>query len=149
MVSSTSTSTTATSAHRSASTASSTWAPPSARTASRHSSDFLDQQFDLAVGDDGLQVSGQAGIDWGPLPFASGDLAVDDDGDITFEGVVQGTIPTPVGLLSGRAEADFVRDGDTWAASVDADGTLVLAGGGVVKGGVEAAYAEPRPMVQH
>jgi hypothetical protein len=107
----------------------------------RHSTDLLDQQFDLAVGDDGLQVSGQAGVDWGPLPFASGDIAVDDDGDITFEGVVQGTIPTPVGLLSGRAEADFVRDGDTWAASVDADGTLVLAGGGVVKGGVDAAYA--------
>ncbi len=63
------------------------------------------------------------------------------DGDVAFDGAVQGTIPTPYGILSGRAEADFVRDGESWAGSLDADGSLLLAGGGIVKGGVEAAYA--------
>jgi hypothetical protein len=108
----------------------------------RHSASAINQSFDLGLGDDGLSASGQAGIDWGPLPYAEGSAVVETDGDVALDGRAQGTIPTPIGVLSGRAEAGFVREGDMWAGNLDADGSLLLPDGDVIKGGVEAAYAE-------
>ena len=78
----------------------------------RQSSDVLDQSYDVSATKDGLDAKGQAGIDWGPLPYAEGDLTVEADGDIAAHGRVQGTLPTPIGVLSGEAEADIMREGD-------------------------------------
>lgn len=108
----------------------------------RHSASALDQGFDVGLTDAGLDASGHAGIDWGPLPYAGGSVRIDGDGDIAAEGTVQGTIPTPIGLLSGRAEAAFVRQGDLWAGELHADGTLRLPSGSVIAGGVDASYLE-------
>ena len=106
----------------------------------RQGVDLVNQSYDVGLTDRGLDASGSAGIDWGPLPYAGGDLAIGADGDVAFEGKVQGTIPTPVGLLSGQAEAEFQREGDNWAGSLDAEGTLYLENGSVVRGGLDAAY---------
>ena len=59
-----------------------------------------------------------------------------------LDGRVQGTLPTPIGVLSGEAEAEIVREGDMWGASLDADGTLYLPSGDVVGGGVDVAYVD-------
>ena len=108
----------------------------------RQSSDVLDQSYDVSATKDGLDAKGQAGIDWGPLPYAEGDVTVEADGDIAAHGRVQGTLPTPIGVLSGEAEAEIMREGDMWGASLDADGKLYLPSGDVVGGGVDAAYVD-------
>src|SRR5262245_51072518 len=57
--------------------------------------------YELGLTDDGFIASGSAGINWGPLPHAAGHLQIDADGDVRVNGEVQGTVPTPIGLLSG------------------------------------------------
>jgi hypothetical protein len=107
-----------------------------------HTSDVIGQGYDIGLSDDGLDLSGQGGIDWGPLPYGDVDLTIDADGNVELSSRAQGTFPTPWGLVSGRAESEFVREGDHWRAHVDADGSLRLANGAVVGGGIDATYAE-------
>lgn len=103
--------------------------------------DLIDQHMDVELSDDGLALSGEAGVDWGPLPYASTDLQVAADGDVTLDTEAQGTFPTPYGLVSGSVDAEFAQDGDRWAGRVDADGSIRLTNGSIVRGGVDAAYA--------
>jgi hypothetical protein len=96
----------------------------------------------LSLGDAGLGLSGSAGIDFGPLPYAEGHLEVAPNGDVLVDGELQGTIPTPLGLLSGEVSGGFVQTQEGWGAYVDADGTLTLPSGTSISAGVEAAYTE-------
>ena len=107
-----------------------------------HSASVIDQSFDISATDDGFNASGQAGIDWGPLPYAAGDLIIEADGDIAFEGEAQGTLPTPYGIFSGEAEAEFMRNGEDWGGRFNTDGTWTLPNGNIVGGGLDAAYMQ-------
>jgi hypothetical protein len=107
-----------------------------------HSVDLIHQSYDIGLTDDGLNASGRAGIDWGPLPFAEGDVTVESDGDLAASGQIQGTVPTPWGMLSGHAEAEVLRNDEMWGASLDADGSLLRPDGSVIRGGIDASYVE-------
>ena len=98
--------------------------------------------FDIGMTDDGFTASGSAGINWGPLPYAGGHIDLDPDGGVSINGELQGTIPTPVGLLSGEVSGGFVNTDQGWGAFVDADGTLRLPSGTTIRGGLDVAYQE-------
>jgi hypothetical protein len=98
--------------------------------------------FDIGMTDDGFTASGSAGINWGPLPYAGGHIDLDPDGGVSINGELQGTIPTPIGLLSGEVSGGFVNTDQGWGAFVDADGTLRLPSGTTIRGGLDVAYQE-------
>ncbi len=108
----------------------------------RHSASAVNQGFDVGLTDAGLEASGEAGIDWGPLPYAGGDLTIGADGDVAFEGRAQGTLPTPYGIFSGEAEAEFVREGEDWGGRFDSDGSWTLPNGSTLGGGLDVGYME-------
>ena len=100
----------------------------------RHSSDVLDQSYDVSADEDGLDAEGQAGIDWGPLPYAEGDLTVEADGDIAARRPRTGHVADADRRSSpGEAEAEIVRDGDMWGAEPRRRRNAVLPSGDVVK----------------
>jgi hypothetical protein len=92
--------------------------------------------------DTGFALSGEAGIKWGPLPYAEGHMQIDGDGNISIGGEVQGTIPTPYGVLSGSASGGFVRTDEGWGAYVEGDGTLYMPSGTTIRGGGGLRYQE-------
>ena len=92
--------------------------------------------------DAGLEYGGEAGVKIYPLPYAKGHMTVSPNGDISVNGEVQGTIPTPYGVLSGQANGGFVKTDQGWGAYVDADGTLQLPSGTTIGGGLAVAYQE-------
>jgi hypothetical protein len=98
--------------------------------------------YELGLTDNGFTASGSAGIDWGPLPYAEGHMQIDANGDVNIGGRVQGTVPTPYGILSGEASGGFIRTDEGWGAFVDADGTLRMPSGTTIHGGIEATYME-------
>jgi hypothetical protein len=97
---------------------------------------------ELGISGEGFSVSGSAGIDFGPLPYAEGHVSVSADGDVLVNGRVQGTVPTPLGLLSGQANGGFVRTDEGWGAFIDADGRLLTPEGTTITGGLQAGYYE-------
>jgi hypothetical protein len=100
-------------------------------------------EFEGSLGRDGLSAGGQAGIDWGPLPYAEGHIDMGADGTVSIDGRAQGTIPTPIGLVSGEADVGFGRTPDgAWAMNVNADGTLTLPSGTYIGGGVDFAHMQ-------
>ena len=89
---------------------------------------------DVSFGRDGLTAGATAGIDFGPLPYLDGHVVVAPNGDISVNGEVQGTVPTPWGILSGEAQGGFVRTDQGWGTFLDADGTLRLPSGTSIGG---------------
>jgi hypothetical protein len=106
------------------------------------SSDTLLGSTDVGLTDDGFQFASSGGIDWGPLPYYDGHVNVSADGDISINGHVQGTVPTPYGILSGQATAGFESTDQGWGASLDANGTLTTESGVTIGAGVQAGYME-------
>jgi hypothetical protein len=105
--------------------------------------DSLLSSASIDVSGDGLELSGSAGIPIGPLPYAETHINVSDDGAVDIGGRWQGTIPTPVGLLSTEGEYEFQRTPDgAWAAGLDAEGTLMMPSGTYVGGGVSVHHVE-------
>jgi hypothetical protein len=96
----------------------------------------------IALGPEGAAYSSYAGIDFGPLPYMEGHVKVSADGDVSVGGEIQGTIPTPVGLLTGEAKGQLDVTDEGWGASVEAEGTLYTSGGTTISGGVAAAHME-------
>jgi len=106
------------------------------------SSDTMLGSTDVGLTDQGLQFDSSGGIDWGPLPYYSGHTDVSPNGDVSVNGHVQGTVPTPYGILSGQATTGFEDNQQGWGASLDADGSLLTDSGVTIGAGVQAAYAE-------
>jgi hypothetical protein len=106
------------------------------------SSDTLLGSTDIGLTDQGFQFDSSGGIDWGPLPYYDGHVDVSPNGDVSVNGHVQGTIPTPYGILSGQATAGFESNQQGWGASLDANGTLTTESGVTIGAGVQAGYAE-------
>jgi hypothetical protein len=106
------------------------------------SADAVVASTDLAVTDQGLQFDSSGGIDVYPLPSYSGHMQVSPDGEVAINGHVQGTVPTPYGLLSGSADGGFVRTDQGWGTYIDADGTLLLPSGTSIAAGINAGYME-------
>ncbi|MFI0526546.1 MAG: hypothetical protein ACH37H_10565 [Ilumatobacteraceae bacterium] len=98
---------------------------------------------EVSLGDEGFTGSASAGVDWGPLPYAEGHVEVSENGDISVGGQVQGTIPTPYGIVSGSAEGGFYRNEDgSWGANVAADGSIITPAGVTVGANVGVDYDE-------
>lgn len=92
--------------------------------------------------DDGaFSAGGSAGVAWGPLPYVEGHVNIADDGTIDVGGRVQGTIPTPLGVVSGNVEGGYhqLPDG-SWGAYGSAEGTLYTPTGVTVSAGGEVSY---------
>jgi hypothetical protein len=106
------------------------------------SADAFLASTDLAVTDEGLKFDSSGGIDIYPLPAYDGHMQVSPDGEIAINGHVQGTVPTPYGLLSGHADGGFVRTDQGWGTYIDADGTLLLPSGTSIAAGINAGYME-------
>ncbi len=105
--------------------------------------DSLVSSASFDVSGDGLDLSASAGIPLGPLPYAETHVEVSSDGSVEVDGRWQGTIPTPVGLLSSQGEYEFQRTPDgAWAAGIDAEATLLMPSGTYVGGGVSVHHVE-------
>jgi hypothetical protein len=96
----------------------------------------------VALTDEGFAADYTAGVNFGPLPYLDGHIDISPEGDISVQGEIQGTIPTPIGLLSGEVKGGFANTSEGWGAFVDGDGTLYLPEGTTVSGGLEASYLE-------
>lgn len=102
----------------------------------------LGQEAGVGLTDQGFHVDATAGLDYGPLPYASGHVDVGADGTVSVAGEAQATIPTPYGLLSAHGQGGFVQTADgEWGAFVAADGTLHTPVGVTLAAGAQAAYA--------
>lgn len=97
---------------------------------------------DIGLTDSGFQFDTTGGVDFGPLPYYDGHVEVSPSGEVEINGHVQGTVPTPYGLLSGEASGGFVKTGDGWGTFIDADGTLTLPSGTTIGAGIQAGYME-------
>ena len=106
------------------------------------SSDTLLGSTDVGLTDDGFQFASSGGINWGPLPYYDGHIDVGANGDVSINGHVQGTVPTPYGILSGQATAGLESTDQGWGASLDANGTLTTESGVTIGAGIQAGYAE-------
>jgi hypothetical protein len=96
----------------------------------------------VSLTDEGFAADYTAGVNFGPLPYIDGHIDVSPTGDVSIQGEIQGTIPTPIGMLSGEVKGGFANTSEGWGAFVDGDGTLYLPEGTTVSGGLEASYLE-------
>jgi hypothetical protein len=97
---------------------------------------------EFSATDDGFGISGSAGINLPGLPYVEGHTEFGPNGEISVGGEVQGTIPTPAGLVSGEVSGGFVRNADgSFAADASLEGMLTTAGGVQVGGGVHGGVA--------
>ena len=106
------------------------------------SSDTLIGSTDIGLTDQGFEFASSGGIDFGPLPYYDSHIEVGANGDVSINGHVQGTVPTPYGILSGEATAGFESTDQGWGASLDANGTLTTETGVTIGAGIQAGYAE-------
>ena len=106
------------------------------------SSDTLIGSTDVGLTDQGFEFASSGGIDFGPLPYYDSHIEVGANGDVSINGHVQGTVPTPYGILSGQATAGFESTDQGWGASLDANGTLTTETGVTIGAGIQAGYAE-------
>jgi hypothetical protein len=99
---------------------------------------------EVSIDDDGdVSSAAQVGIDTGggPLAPVAGHLTINDEGTIDIGGRAQGTIPTPIGALTGEIEGGFHHQPDgSWGAYGDAEGTLLTPTGVTVNAGGEISY---------
>jgi hypothetical protein len=98
---------------------------------------------DVGLTDQGFNVGASGGIDFGPLPYADGHVNLHEDGTVDVGGHVQGTIPTPIGIVSGEADAGFHRTPDgAWGTNLNLDGQLTLPTGTYVGAGFDFAHEQ-------
>lgn len=107
-------------------------------------SEVLGADLALGVGDEGLMLDVEAGIDTFPLPYLETHLEVDGDGNISANGVVQGPYPYPVGdgMVYGKAGGGFQSTDEGWAVEGEAEATWYGADGTQIHGEVGVSYAE-------
>jgi hypothetical protein len=98
--------------------------------------------FDFRMTDQGFLASGSAGIDWGPLPYAAGHVQLDANGDVTINGEVQGTLPTPYGVFSGEAAAGFTSTAAGWGGYMNSQGTWHTPTGVTLGAGQHLSYQQ-------
>jgi len=98
--------------------------------------------FDVRMTQEGFLATGSAGIDWGPLPYAEGHVELRANGDVIVNGHVQGTVPTPYGIVSGEASAGFTSTASGWGGYLDSQGTWRLPSGVTLGGGQHLAYQQ-------
>ena len=103
---------------------------------------LLGAELDVSMARDGFSASGSAGIDWGPLPYAEGHVEMLPNGDVKVNGQVQGTFPTPAGLLSGEVSGGFASTADGWGAYYDSEGTLRMPSGTTLRSAQHLSYQE-------
>ena len=66
----------------------------------------------------GFAASGSIGVDWGPLPYASGHIEISPNGDVSIGGELQATLPLPTGSIDGHMEGEMYRRADgSWGAA--------------------------------
>ena len=92
--------------------------------------------------DEGFDLELEGGVDIEGLPYLNLDVDVAPDGDIKASGEIQGTLPTPIGVLSGEAEGSVVRTEEETAIHLEGDGKLVTPGGTTIKGQVDTTYID-------
>ena len=107
-------------------------------------SDVFGADVAIGVGDDGLMLDVEAGIDTFPLPYLDAHLEVDNDGNISANGVVQGPYPYPVGdgMVYGKAGGSFESTEEGWMVAGEAEATWYGADGTQIHGEVGISYAE-------
>jgi hypothetical protein len=93
--------------------------------------------------DQGFNIGASGGIDFGPLPYAEGHIDLDANGTVSIGGEAQGTIPTPIGFVSGDLDGGFSRTPDgAWAGNLSVDGQLTLPSGTYVGGSFDVAHQQ-------
>lgn len=105
-------------------------------------SEVLGADLAVGVGDDGLVLDVEAGVDTFPLPYLDAHLEVDDDGNVSANGVVQGPYPVGDGMVYGKAGGAFESTEDGWMVAGEAEGTYYGADGTTVHAEVGISYAE-------
>jgi hypothetical protein len=100
----------------------------------------VNQAVGASVGKDGVGTTIDAGINYGYLPYVHTDLEVQPDGDLRLDTEVQGTLPTPYGLVSGEVVTDIARTEDSFAVTYDAEGQLLTSSGVTIGGDVLVDY---------
>jgi hypothetical protein len=103
---------------------------------------ILGGSFDFRMTGEGFLATGSAGIDWGPLPYAAGHIQLDPNGDIKINGELQGTLPTPVGFLSGQASGGFTSTDAGWGGYWNSQGTLQMPSGVTIGTGQHLSYMQ-------
>lgn len=100
--------------------------------------------LEMGVGDGGVLLEAEAGIDVFPLPYAKTHLEVDADGNIDVNGVVQGPYPYPVGdgILAGRVGGGFQRTEEGWMVDGEAKAVWIGVDGTQISGEVGVMYGE-------
>jgi hypothetical protein len=105
---------------------------------------FVGGSYGVGVGDDGLLLKAEGGIDIFPAPYLEGHLGIDGDGNVDINGVVQGPIPYPVGdgILAGRLEGGFQKTSEGWVTEGQVKGVWMGADGTQISGQAGVAYGE-------
>lgn len=105
--------------------------------------DTLGQQSTFGLGDQGIESSITAGVDYGPLPFVDGHVNLSPDGGVDVAGHLQGTVPTPYGVFTVDSDSGFQRTPDGgWGTTLNADGTWTLPSGTYIGGGTGFTHVE-------
>jgi hypothetical protein len=100
--------------------------------------------YGVGMGDDGLLLRAEGGIDEFPLPYVKTHVEIDADGNVDVNGVVQGPYPYPVGdgILAGRVEGGFQKTEEGWMAEAQAEGVWIGADGTQISGQAGLLYGE-------
>jgi hypothetical protein len=98
--------------------------------------------YELGMTDAGFTAAGSAGIDWGPLPYAAGHVKLGANGDVSVNGELQGTVPTPYGVFSGDLAGGFTSTDQGWGTYIDTEGSWQTPTGITFGGGFAAGYEE-------
>ena len=100
--------------------------------------------YGIGVGDDGLLLEAEGGIDVFPLPYVETHVEIDADGNVDVNGVVQGPVPYPVGggILAGRVEGGFQKTEEGWMVEGQAEGVWFGADGTQISGQAGLVYGE-------
>jgi hypothetical protein len=96
---------------------------------------------ELAINEDGFDAGVQLGIDWGPLPYFDGHVAL-DDGNFSAGGEIHAYLPTPAGFVGGELAAGFEETDDGFRVEGSATAGYYAPTGTYAKGGVHANYEE-------
>lgn len=107
-------------------------------------SEVIGGSLGMGVGDGGILLDAEAGIDEFPLPYLKTHVEIDADGNVDINGVVQGPYPYPVGdgILAGRLEGGFQRNEEGWMADGQAKAVWMGADGTQISGEVGVMYGE-------
>jgi hypothetical protein len=90
--------------------------------------------------DEGVELGGSAGIDYGPLPNVEGGVSIDEEGRVGVEGRVEAYIPTGGGMAGGEAGGKFQQTPEGVEVAGEVAGRYYSATGGSVEAEVHASY---------